>query len=107
MSTPIWRLAFDLVERPLAAASESWVQSDQFMDMAARAVKLQRRLTAPAEQALDSWLRMWDLPTRRDMNALVNRVAALALHPRYLPAETGQRDVAPVPANGRSRTRVG
>ena len=43
MSTPLWRVGFDLVERPLAAFSESWVQTDQFMDAAALGFKLQRR----------------------------------------------------------------
>jgi hypothetical protein len=105
MSTPLWRLAFNLVERPLAAASESWVQSDPFMDVAALGFKLQRRMTKETEKALDAWLALWRLPTRGDMNALVNQVAALERQIRELAAETGQRDVAPVPANGRSHAR--
>ncbi len=36
--TSLWRRAFDTFERPLAAASESWVQSKTFMDLAAVAV---------------------------------------------------------------------
>jgi hypothetical protein len=29
--TALWRKAFDTMERPITAASESWVQSDTFM----------------------------------------------------------------------------
>ena len=97
MSTPLWRHAFNLVERPLAAASESWVQSDSFMDMAALGFKLQRRLMAQTGQALEAWFGLWSLPTRGDVNALVNQVAALERQVHELAAQTGQRDIAPVP----------
>jgi hypothetical protein len=87
MSRPVWRLAFDLVERPLAAASESWVQSDSFMDMAACGYKLQRRATRETEKALDTWLGLWGLATKRDVTALVNQVAALQRQVRELRAD--------------------
>ena len=91
MSTPLWRLGFDLVERPLAAFSESWVQSDPFMDMAALGFKVSKRVTAETEKALDAWLGVWGLPTRRDVNALVNQVASLERQVRELAAELGRR----------------
>jgi len=84
MSPPLWRLPFDLVERPLAAASETWVQSDRFMDTLALSYKLQRRVTRRTEQALDAWLGLWGLPTKRDVTALVNQVAALERQVREL-----------------------
>ena len=31
MMTPLWRKAYDAIERPLTAGSEAWVQSDTFM----------------------------------------------------------------------------
>jgi hypothetical protein len=77
MSTPLWRLAFDAVERPLAAASESWVQSETFMDLAAVGFKVQRRMIGETRRAFETWLEMWGLPTRSDVNDLVNQVAAL------------------------------
>jgi hypothetical protein len=77
MSTPLWRLAFDAVERPLAAASESWVQSDTFMDVLAVGFKVQKRMTGEARRAFETWLELWGLPTRSDVSALVNQVAAL------------------------------
>jgi hypothetical protein len=87
MSRPLWRVAFDLVERPLAAASETWVQSDPFMDMTALGFKLQRRLTRQTDQALDAWLGLWGLATKRDVTALVNQVAALERQLRELRTE--------------------
>jgi len=84
MSPPLWRLPFDLVERPLAAASETWVQSDTFMDTLALSYKLQRRVTRRTEQALDTWLGLWGLPTKRDVTALINQVAALERQVREL-----------------------
>jgi len=91
MSAPLWRIGFDLVERPLAAVSESWVQTDQFMDAAALGFKVQRRLTGRTEKAMDTWLGVWGLPTRRDVNALVNQVAGLERQLRDLRAELGPR----------------
>ena len=84
MSTPMWRLAFDVVERPLAAASESWVQSDTFMDLAAVGFKVQRRLTEEGRRAFETWLSLWGLPTRSDVSALVNQVAALERQVRLM-----------------------
>ena len=76
MSTPLWRVGFDLVERPLAAFSESWVQSDVFMDVAALGFKVQRRATKQTEKALDAWLGAWGLPTRRDVTRWSTRSRA-------------------------------
>jgi hypothetical protein len=91
MSTPLWRLGFDAVERPLAAASESWVQSDTFMDVAAVGFRVQRRVTTEARRATDAWLALWGLPTRRDLNSLVNQVAGLERQLRRLAAEVEDR----------------
>jgi hypothetical protein len=91
MSAPLWRLAFDLVERPLAAASESWVQSDAFMDMAALGFKAGRRLRAQGRDALDAWLGLFELPTRRDVSNLVNQVAALERQVRELSAQQAEQ----------------
>jgi hypothetical protein len=92
MSTPWWRHAFDLLERPLAAASESWLQSDAFMDVAAIGFKLQRRLSAETQRAFETWLGVVGLPTRSDVNALVKQVAGLERQLRELAARDEQRD---------------
>jgi hypothetical protein len=43
-SPPLWRLAFDTIERPIGAASETWLQTDVFMDALALTWKVQRRV---------------------------------------------------------------
>jgi len=91
MSTPLWRVGFDLVERPIAAFSESWVQSDVFMDMAALGFKVRRRATKQTEKALDAWLGAWGLATRRDVHALVNQVSSLERQLRELAAQNARR----------------
>jgi hypothetical protein len=37
-----------------------------------------------SEKALDAWLGLWGLPTKRDVTALVNQVAALERQVREL-----------------------
>jgi hypothetical protein len=72
-----WREAFDAVERPLASVSESWVQSDAFMDAFAFTFKLQRRAARRVESAAGPWLRLFGLPTRADVAGLANQIARL------------------------------
>jgi hypothetical protein len=92
MSAPWWRVAFDLVERPLAAASESWLQSEPFMDVAAIGFKVQRRLSAETQRTFETCLGVVGLPTRSDVNALVNQVAGLERQLRELAARDEQRN---------------
>ncbi len=83
----LWRQAFDTIERPLAAASESWVQSRTFMDCAAVAVRVQRRLTADGQRMTEQWLHAWGMPARGDVFRLMNQVASLERHVRELERE--------------------
>jgi hypothetical protein len=85
--TPLWRLLFDAVERPLAAASESWIQTDAFMDALAVSYRVQRRLTSQVERGLHGWLGACGIPTRGDVVALVNQVASLERKVRELERE--------------------
>jgi len=52
----LWQQAFDAIERPLAAASESWVQGKTFMDLAAVTVRVRRRLMADGQRMTEQWL---------------------------------------------------
>ena len=79
-----WRQVFDAVERPYAAAAESLVQSDVFMDALTVGVRVQRRLTSPVQRGLEAWVGMWGMPTRSDMTTLVNQVASLERQVRDL-----------------------
>ena len=105
MSTPLWRMAFDAVERPLASWSESWVQSDTFMDVAAVGFKVHSRMLHEARGVCETWLGLWGMPTRSDVMALVNQVAALERQLRQLAAEAGLREGAVV-GDGAGRTVV-
>ena len=108
MSTPLWRTAFDLVERPVAAASESWLQSDTFMDAAAVGFKVPRRMRAQSRQALEAWLGLFELPTRRDVSDLVNQVAALERQVRELRAQRdAEQPNGATPASRRRRPAQG
>jgi hypothetical protein len=96
---PLWRLAFDLVERPVGAAAETWVQTDVFMDALAVTWKVQRRVAREVHRGLGLWLGLWDLPRRSDVTALVTQVANLERQVRQVSRELErrERDDAPGP----------
>lgn len=83
----LWRRAFDLIERPVAAGAESWVQSESFMDLAAVAVKMQRRLLGDVQRATEQWLALWGLISRADAIRLMNQVGSLEREVRELRSE--------------------
>lgn len=93
--TSLWRQAFDAMERPLAAASESWVQSKTFMDLAAVTIRMQRRLTADGQRMTGQWLHAWGMPARGDLFRLTNQVAGLERQVRDLERELRERDDRP------------
>ena len=89
--TSLWRRAFDTFERPLGAASESWVQSKAFMDLAAVTVRMQRRLAADGQRMTEQWLHAWGMPARGDLSKLMNQVAGLERQVRDLERELSRR----------------
>ncbi len=90
--TSLWRQAFDALERPLGAASESWVQSKAFMDLAVVTVRMQRRLAADGQRMTEQWLHAWGMPARGDLVRLMNQVASLERQVRDLERELQTRD---------------
>ncbi len=93
--TSLWRQGFDAIERPLAAAAESWVQSKTFMDLAATTVRVQRRLTADGQRLTEQWLHAWGMPSRGDLFTLMNQVASLERRVRDLDLELQLRNARP------------
>jgi len=91
-SPPLWRLAFDAVERPVGAASEAWVQTDVFMDALATTWKVQRRVAKEMHRGLGLWLGMWNVPRRSDVTSLVTQVANLERQVRQLSRELERRE---------------
>jgi hypothetical protein len=91
---PLWRLAFDLVERPVGAASEAWMQSEVFMDALAASWKVQRRVTRGMQRGVGLWLGLFEVPQRSDVTKLVNQVASLERQVRQVTRELERRNGA-------------
>ena len=90
--TPLWRKTFDAIERPLAAGSEAWIQSETFMDLATHSIRIQRRMVTEVQQATERWLHLWGWVSRGDVVRLSNQVASLERQVRDLRREAEQRD---------------
>jgi hypothetical protein len=89
---PLWRKAYDALERPLAAGSEAWIQSDTFMDLATHSIRIQRRMLRDVQGATERWLHMWGWVSRGDVLRLSNQVASLERQVRDLRREADQRE---------------
>ena len=89
---PLWRLGFDVIERPIGAASETWMQTDVFMDALAGSWKVQRRMTRKLERGVGAWLGLFGVPRRSDVTQLVNQVASLERQVRQLTRELERRN---------------
>ena len=90
--TPLWRKAFDAIERPLAAGSEAWIQSDTFMDLATQSIRIQRRMLNDVQHATERWLHLWGWVSRGDVVRLSNQVASLERQVRELRREAEHRE---------------
>ena len=102
--TPLWRKAYDTVERPLAAGSEAWIQSETFMDLATVSFRVQRRMLREVQLNTERWLHLWGWVSRGDVLRLSNQVASLERQVRELRSEADHREHPLL--NGRSRTRA-
>ncbi|MBV9334393.1 MAG: hypothetical protein JO243_00760 [Solirubrobacterales bacterium] len=103
MMTPLWRKTYDAIERPLAAGSEAWIQSETFMDLATLGFRVQRRMLREVQQNTERWLHLWGWVSRGDVLRLSNQVASLERQVRELRREADHREHPLL--NGRSRTR--
>lgn len=90
--TPLWRKAFDAIERPLAAGSEAWIQSDTFMDLVTHSIRLERRMLHEMQHATERWLHLWGWVSRGDVLRLSNQVASLERQVRDLRREAEHRE---------------
>ena len=106
--TPLWRQAFDAIERPLTAGSETWVQSDTFMDLTAVTFRVQRRTLREVQPATEGWLHLWGWVSRGDVTRLTNQVAELERQVRELRRAANHPETPPLNGHrtsGRPRTR--
>ncbi len=90
--TPLWRKAFDAIERPLAAGSEAWIQSETFMDLATHSIRIQRRMLHEMQHTTERWLHLWGWVSRGDVLRPSNQVASLERQVRDLRREADQRE---------------
>ena len=90
--TPLWRKAYDAIERPLAAGSEAWIQSETFMDLATHSIRIQRKMLRDVQHATERWLHLWGYVSRGDVLRLSNQVASLERQVRDLRREAEHRE---------------
>ena len=90
--TPLWRKAFDAIERPLAAGSEAWIQSEAFMDLATHSIRIQRKMLHEMQHATERWLHLWGGVSRGDVVRLSNQVASLERQVRDMRREAEERE---------------
>jgi hypothetical protein len=86
--TGIPRKAFDVVERPVANASESLLEKDAFRDALALAWKVQRSARKRVEHGAAAGLRLFGVPTRAE---LLNEIGSLQREVRELRREIEAR----------------
>jgi hypothetical protein len=74
---PLWRKAFDSVERAIGPGLESAVKSDEFADVATVAMRVRTDVARGAERAMRRALHFWNLPAGSDMKRLSDQVASV------------------------------
>ena len=100
---PIWRAVFDAVERPVTRASESWVQTNSFMDGLALAWKVQRRVDREVRRGLELWFGALSLATRGDVDRLSGEIARVERELREL-REQLERPTVPMRSASRPKS---
>ena len=74
---PLWRRAFDAVEREVGPRLESVVQTPGFTQAIAVMGTLQRRARREVERRTRRVLHFWNLPTGSDVKRLSEQVASV------------------------------
>jgi polyhydroxyalkanoate synthesis regulator phasin len=84
MGKPLWRKAFDEVDRRVAGPVEKGAHSDLFGDLVALQWKLARRAQREVERRTRRLLHAVNLPTATDVRRLSEQVASLQREVRDL-----------------------
>jgi hypothetical protein len=93
---PLWRQAFDAMERRVAGPTETAVRSDVFNDAVALTFRLQRRLQREVERRSRRALHAVNLPAASDIKRVSDQVATLERQVRSLQREV-EADAKPKP----------
>jgi polyhydroxyalkanoate synthesis regulator phasin len=84
MGKPMWRKAFDEVDRRVSGPVEAGAQSDLFNDLVTLQWKLARRAQREVERRSRRLLHAVNLPTATDVRRLSEQVASLQRQVRDL-----------------------
>jgi len=84
---PLWRQAFDSMERRVAGPTETAVRSDLFNDAVALTFRVQRRLGREVERRSRRALHSINLPAASDIKRVSDQVATLERQVRSLQRE--------------------
>ncbi|HEY3019390.1 MAG TPA: hypothetical protein VGJ32_04315 [Solirubrobacteraceae bacterium] len=84
---PLWRRAFDAVEKPLGDALASGARSGAFADVLAIAVRVNRRAQREVERRTRRALHLVNLPAATDVRRLSQQVTDLQRQVRSLERE--------------------
>jgi hypothetical protein len=81
---PLWRQAFDAVDRRVSGPVEAGARSDAFTDVVAVGWRLGRRVQREVERRTRHVLHLANLPTATDVRRLSEQVSALQRELREL-----------------------
>ena len=106
---PLWRGAFDRVERAVGGPLESVVAGQPFNDLMVLVFRAQGAMYDAFEHQTRAILHLWNLPARSDVTRLHRQVGALSAEVRALAErlEEQQQQAESRAATGRSTTTIG
>ena len=81
---PLWRQAFDAVDRRVSGPVEAGARSDAFTDVVTLGWRLSRRMQSEVERRTRHVLHLANLPTATDVRRLSEQVSALQRQVREL-----------------------
>jgi polyhydroxyalkanoate synthesis regulator phasin len=88
---PLWRRAFDAVEKPLGDALAQGARSGAFADVVAVGVRVERLARREVERRTRRVLHLANLPTATDVRRLTQQVTELQRQVRALSREVEKR----------------
>jgi polyhydroxyalkanoate synthesis regulator phasin len=89
-SKPLWRQAFDAVDRRVSGQVEAGTRSDVFLDALALGWRLRGRVQHELERRTSGALHLLNLPAHSDVRRLSEQVGALQREVRELSREVEQ-----------------
>jgi hypothetical protein len=88
---PLWRQAFDAVDRRVSGPVEAGVRTDAFADALALGLRVRERLEHAVERRTRRALHLLNLPAASDVKRLREQIAALQREVRDLSRELEER----------------